>query len=297
MSGGPDFLVIGAMKSATSSLHDQLAAQPGIFMSDPKEPNFFSDDDRWQRGWGWYEGLFYRGQDALLCGESSTHYTKLPTYPKTVARIYQYLPQARLIYVMRDPVDRLVSQFIHEWTEREMVGEIDEAVKRYPRLIAYSRYAMQLRPYLETFGASRVLPVFFEALRRQPQAEFERIGQFLGYEGDVKWTEDLAARNVSRDRMRRSPWRDRFINQPILAYLRRTVLPEALRERVKNLWRMRERPSLSEAVLAQVENELNRDLAELSVWLGVELNCANFAAVAASINANWTAKTPGFSAQ
>ena len=54
----PDFIVIGAMKSATTTLHEQLARQPGVFMSRPKEPNFFSDDAIYARGWGWYSSLF-----------------------------------------------------------------------------------------------------------------------------------------------------------------------------------------------------------------------------------------------
>ena len=58
MSARPDFMVIGAMKCATSTLHEQLARQPGLFMSTPKEPNFFSDDDVHARGMAWYEALF-----------------------------------------------------------------------------------------------------------------------------------------------------------------------------------------------------------------------------------------------
>ena len=54
----PDFIVVGAMKSATTTLHEQLARQPGVFMSRPKEPNFFSDDAIYARGWGWYSSLF-----------------------------------------------------------------------------------------------------------------------------------------------------------------------------------------------------------------------------------------------
>ena len=58
----PDFIVIGAMKSATTTLHEQLARQPGIFMSRPKEPNFFSDDENYARGWGWYGVAFPAGR-------------------------------------------------------------------------------------------------------------------------------------------------------------------------------------------------------------------------------------------
>ena len=85
----PDFIVIGAMKSATTTLHEQLARQPGIFMSRPKEPNFFSDDAIYARGWGWYSSLFQAADLGSLRGESSTHYTKLPTFPRTVERMVQ----------------------------------------------------------------------------------------------------------------------------------------------------------------------------------------------------------------
>lgn len=64
----PDFIIIGAMKCATSTLHDQLARQPGLFMSTPKEPNFFSDDEQWGRGLDWYGSLFEAVPGDTLCG-------------------------------------------------------------------------------------------------------------------------------------------------------------------------------------------------------------------------------------
>src|SRR5271155_5494150 len=96
----PDFIVIGAMKSATTTLHEQLARQPGFCMSRPKEPNFFSDDRMFARGWAWYGSLFQAAKPTDLCGESSTHYTKLPSYPWTVERMKRDLPHLKLIYLM-----------------------------------------------------------------------------------------------------------------------------------------------------------------------------------------------------
>src|SRR6185295_6140807 len=117
----PDFVVIGAMKCGTSTLHVQLAAQPGFFMSEPKEPNFFSDDAEFARGEGWYRGLFAGAGEGDLRGESSTHYTKLPTHPRTVERLASELGRdLRFVYVVRHPVDRLVSHYVHAWTENEV---------------------------------------------------------------------------------------------------------------------------------------------------------------------------------
>ena len=107
MIDGPDFMIIGAMKSATSTLHEQLAATPGFFMSRPKEPNFFSDDSQWSRGLDWYAGLFATAPPGALRGESSTHYTKLPTHPHTLERLAASVRTRRFVYVMRHPVDRL----------------------------------------------------------------------------------------------------------------------------------------------------------------------------------------------
>ncbi len=145
---GPDFIIIGAMKCGTSTLAAQLAAQPGVFMTTPKEPNFFSDDDVFARGPDWYASLFADAAPGDLKGEASTHYTKLPDYPDCAARLHAALPQARLIYLTRDPVERLISHYIHEWTMRSIDCDVEEAIARHPELISYGRYEDQLAPVL-----------------------------------------------------------------------------------------------------------------------------------------------------
>ena len=185
MNYQPDFLIIGAMKCATSTLHDRLAMQPGIFMTQLKEPNFFSNDEQYSQGMEWYLSNFQAAEPMDICGESSTHYTKLPTYPHTVERIYKQFPNIKLIYVMRHPIDRLVSQYIHEWSQRTIRVDIDRAISQYPRLVEYSRYSMQLEPYLKTFGKEQILPVFFERLLNRKQEEFERICQLGEESGKV----------------------------------------------------------------------------------------------------------------
>jgi transposase len=272
----PDFLIIGAMKSATSTLHDQLARQPGLVMSDPKEPYFFSDDPVYANGIAWYASLFDHARPGDLCGESTTHYAKRPTYPETIARIRQHIPDARFIYVMRHPLDRLVSQYIHQWTEREIDRPIDTAIIHHPELIAYSCYAWQLEPYFEAFGRDRVLPLFLDHLQTHPQAALEQVCRFIGYRGDPVWQHDLEQRNISSERMRANPWRDALVNAPLLATLRKRLIPQAWRDRIKQLWQMRQRPQLGERQSAELCAIFDADLARLGQWLGVSLNCANF---------------------
>lgn len=281
---GPDFVIIGAMKCATSTIHDQLARQPGISMSEPKEPNFFSDEANWERGMGWYEGLFEGMPAGDLKGESSTHYTKLPTYPRCAARVHEYLPDVRLIYVMRDPVDRVVSQFVHEWSVR-VIDEgcpIDRAVREHPMLVDYSRYLTQLSPYIERYGRDAILPVFFERVMADPQPELERIARHIGYEGPVNWIDD-SAQNVSSQRQRRHPAIDAVLRVRALQTLRRTLMPEALRAKIRSRWTMRQRPELSDESIAYLHAQLDPEMRELGTRLGLDgLSCAGFKQVVTS---------------
>lgn len=287
----PDFVIIGAMKCATSTLHDQLARQPGFVMSDPKEIYFFSDDDVWAKGMEWYASHFASASPGDLCGESSTHYTKLPTYPDTVKRLRQCLPDTKLIYMMRHPMDRLVSHFMHEWSERTAPDDIEKAVQDCPRWVDYGRYAYQLGPFIEEYGWDRVLPVFFDRITSQPQAELERVCRFLGYSGAPQWHSGEGRRNVSNARLRKSPLRDAMVWNPAVTWVRRRFIPQSWRDRVKGVWQMKGRPEVGASMRSDLEAIFDEDLKTLGEWLGVELSCANFKSVTASGPLEFTPRT------
>jgi hypothetical protein len=285
----PDFIIIGAMKSATTTLHEQLALQPGIFMSRPKEPNFFSDDEIAAKGIDWYRSLFRHANTGDLLGESSTHYSKLPTYPRTVERMRRTLPDAKLIYVMRHPTDRLVSHYLHEAIREYIIEPIDQAIESHPELISYSCYGMQLAPFLDAYGPDRVLPVFFDRLAEHPQQELERICRFIGYEGLPRWHFALKARNVTSEQLRRSLLLEMLVNAPILRALYRRLIWKPWREYLKRLWQIgHERPSLSEQALARLRPIFDADLKRLGSWLGTDLDCDRFREVALAGHHHWT---------
>ncbi len=283
----PDYIIIGAMKSATSTLQAQLAAQPGIFACTPKEPYFFSDDDIYAKGLDWYQSLFDQAHEDDICGEASTHYTKLPTYPKTLARMLEHAPKTKLIYVMRHPIDRLISQYIHQWSERNVSESIDEAIKKHPILIDYSRYSMQLEPFLDSYGTEAVLPVFLPSLKSRSQEELSRVCRFIGYPKEPTWKYDMPKQNVSRDRMRPSSRRDAIVHAPIISTVRTRLVPRSVRNWIKSFWQMRERPNLSPDNEKRLEDIFNKDLAVLGSWLGVMLTCSNFNDVAAKSSLEW----------
>jgi hypothetical protein len=287
MPGLPSFVIIGAMKSATSTLYEQLRRQPGIFLPELKEPNFFSNDEQYARGMDWYRGLFKEAQASDILGEASTHYTKLPTYPQTIARMRQWLDRPRLIYVMRDPMDRLVSQYIHEWSEGEIRCDLDEAITRHPELTAYSCYARQLVPFIEAFGKESILPVFFDRLTADSQGELERVCRFIGYRGKVQWDEELSRRNVSAERVRKFPLYDLVVDNPLAQALRRNLVPKAMRGKIRQMFSMNDRPAMTDATRQQLERQFDDDLAILGGWFGTKLDCRSFRAVTAARSFDW----------
>jgi hypothetical protein len=192
----PNLFLIGAMKSGTSSLHAQLSRHPQVFMSRPKEPCYFVDPDwlkatwpqMWERGY-WrseesYLALFAEAGGCPVIGESSTDYAKLPANPGIAEKIARFNPAARFIYIMRDPIRRTLSHYWHMVEHRsERRGPL-EALRDNPVYCQVSQYAVQLAPFVETFGRERVHALTFEHYIADPEAAGRRIYAWLGIEPD-----------------------------------------------------------------------------------------------------------------
>lgn len=259
----PDFLIIGAMKCGTSTLQSQLAAQQGIFMTTPKEPNFFSDDDIYAKGMAWYQALFVDAPAGALKGEASTHYTKLPTYPHTLTRLRASLEAPKLIYVIRNPVQRAVSHYLHEVTMRVMTADAQAMFATHPELIAYGQYAMQITPFIDAYGKDRVFLTSLEQLKSDPDGELARIGLFLGRD-DLVWDHGQMAQNVSAERIKRFPLHGVVFDNPVATALRRMLVPQSLRDKIKARRQISDRPTLPEPLLRKLETEFAADHAALA---------------------------------
>jgi hypothetical protein len=260
----PEFLIIGAMKCGTTTLQAQLAAQPGVFMTTPKEPNFFSDDAVYARGLDWYRSLYDAAAPGDLKGEASTHYTKRPTHPETVARLQAVLPAPRLVYMIRNPIDRAVSHYIHEWSEGLMTADPVAAFKTHAELVAYGRYPMQLAPYLDAFGQDSLLLTSLEQITADPEGELRRIGTHLGLPGVPVWDHGLGAQNVSAERVRRLPLHGLLVENAVARVLRRTLVPKSLRTRIRQARTHGERPKLPEDLRARLQATFAGDRAEMA---------------------------------
>jgi len=258
----PDYIIIGAMKCGTSTLAAQLGAQDGLFMTDPKEPNFFSDSDIYARGLDWYSALFAGAAPDDLRGEASTHYTKRPDYPDVIARLTATGARPRLIYMIRNPLERVVSHYMHEWSEGTISCDLGTALHRCPALIDYSCYGDQIAPWAAQFGTENILPLSLEALQKDHRAVLNAAGAFLG-RPDLVWQDDKERINASADRIRKLPFQDILINNPVAIMLRRTLIPQRLRDNIRQSRQMRERPTLTAADRAMLERRFARDYLKL----------------------------------
>lgn len=176
----PDFIIIGAMKAGTTTLYSQLAQHPEIGMSRDKETDFFIAEKNHRRGTAWYAAQFDPGRP--VHGEASPNYTKCRDFPGVPQRMRGYCPDVRLIYQVRDPVERAISQYRHSWAMGKLPDDPREieGTHEYHHLMDASHYCRQLEAFLAVFPREVVLVVDFDRLVSSPQDTMDDVLDFIG---------------------------------------------------------------------------------------------------------------------
>jgi hypothetical protein len=211
----PNCFIIGAAKCGTTSLHDYLGLHPEIYMSPVKEPRYFTN--AWSEDRAWYEALFDDAGDARWRGEATPNYSKATEFPETAARIAALVPEARLIYLVRDPVERVRSQYDQDTTPpKSGIRPLERrpfpiAIREDHRYVDGSRYAFQLDQYLAHFDRDQLLVVSSEQLRDNRSAALETVFTFLDVDPDFR--DDRFERELHRSHDRRidSPLGERIV--------------------------------------------------------------------------------------
>ena len=179
----PNFMIIGAPKAATTSLHAYLAVHPAINMSRTKEPMCFAFPD-WTGRIERYPRIFRDHPERPLRGESSTAYTSYPWEPETPDRVLSLIPECRFVYLVRDPIERMLSHYAQNVWDGVPVAPFDELMENLEREdnipVWSSRYAFQLERWTERFGRDRVLVLDQRDLLGDRAATVQRVLEFLG---------------------------------------------------------------------------------------------------------------------
>lgn len=188
----PNLFIVGAMKSGTSSLHAYLGAHPEVFMCTPKEPSYFTQpgglakadtaagNEPSREPIDRYLALFAAAGTARIIGESSTDYSKLPKYEGVARRIHSFNPEARIVYVMREPIARTLSHYWHAVRVDGETRSLNAALRGDAHYVNVSDYAMQIRPYLEHFGRRRLFAMTFEEMQVAPEDVLRQLFRWLG---------------------------------------------------------------------------------------------------------------------
>jgi hypothetical protein len=277
-SGGvlPNFLIIGAMKGGTTSLWQYLRSHPQIFMPHGKELHFFSHGPVWSRGVEWYAGRFSEvPPTATAIGEASPNYSKHPHFPGVPARMATVIPDVRLIYVIRQPVERMRSHYLHHVASGDEHDPIEKALRSESEYVNTSRYAMQIARYLEHFRRDQLLIVKSEDLRSDRVSTLRRVFEFL--EIDEGWVPPTIQRQFYRTAERR-------MLRSIPLAMRRLggshvgrLIPTAVKARVAKSKLMtttvdRDEALITDSLRKELEEVLTEDVRRLRQFLGPEFD-------------------------
>lgn len=270
----PTFLVIGAMKAGTTSLYEYLRAHPQVFMATPKELHFFPASKHWPQGVDWYAQHFAGAGGALARGEVSPSYSQADQFPGVAERVAKVLPDVKIVYLVREPVARARSMYLHELASGRETRPIEQALAEKPMYVNSSRYAWQLDQYREFFPLERVHVLTSDQLKRDRQATLQRLYAFIGVDADaVPATIDVERGLTETKRTRRAVWQHLRDNRAYRAVVDRT--PEPVRRLGRRALTQPidvDASRLSDACIAALREQFAPDVARLRAYLGSDFD-------------------------
>jgi hypothetical protein len=233
----PHFLIIGAMKAGTTTLYEDLTRVPGLYLPPEKEPeDLIHPEVETDAGRAAYAAKFAGAPEGAICGEASTAYTKLPTHDGVADRARRVLgPEVKLIYLTRDPIRRIRSQYHHLWGLGIEQRPMNRAVLEDETYVAYSQYARQLAPWREAFGEAQVLVMAFEEYLADRPAALAQICTFLGVDAPESVADSHRNASDGKRVIPRGSVLARIAASDVYLYRIKPLMPTGLRDRIKAL--------------------------------------------------------------
>ncbi len=272
----PNLIIIGAQKSGTTSLYKYLNFHPEIQMSWEKELNFFIDSKgwgaTWHKGTDWYKSNF--SSNARIRGEGSPNYTTYPHNKGIPERMHSVVPEAKLIYVLRDPVERIISNFVQNCDQGREMRTLPDALKEISDdnlYIARSKYYMQLKQFLDYFSESQILIITQDELYGDRLATLKKVFGFLGVDDSFQ-SESFNAIYHSSSLKRQRNRAGIFLSRtPLQKAIER--LPQYLRWKAERIVyypfsRKIERPELDDKLKSDIVEYLSDDVNRLRELTG-----------------------------
>ncbi len=271
----PNLIIIGAQKCGTTSLHYYLSLHPEIFMSKEKELNFFTEEQNWSKGLAWYESHFKAG--AKIHGESSPNYTNHPRFPGVPSRMHSVVPDAKLVYIVRDPIERIISQYIHQYIDGRETRPVEEALSSVEsnQYISRSLYYTQLSKYLECYPVTQILVIPAEGLDGDRKATLRRVFEFLDVNPDFYSRLYSIRRHTTARKRQKTETGMRLADTTPMKLL--SSIPQRVRWPIEDLIylpfsRRMDRPVISKPLRQSLKDRLKEDVHKLREFTGYDFN-------------------------
>lgn len=261
-----NFMIVGAAKSGTTSLARLLALHPSICISDPKEIYYFNKTIDWDNPekLKHYHSHFHNTPNKIV-GEASTLYSDFPRYLDTEQRIFAYNPNMKIIFIMRNPVDRIYSHYKHLYAMSKLrlkVSEMETELLNDPLYVNRSKYYMQISPYIKLFGRQNVHLCFFEDYKENPTGVLDDILEFLGAEKGFFHGGDFNFHHNPSEKLRiLTPFGQTIASLPIIKFLPRGFKWKFRRPFERKMIKF---PEMSDRIKEHLLRALETDLGYLS---------------------------------
>lgn len=273
-----DFMIVGAMKSGTTTLANILKTHDKILFCSTKEPQFFSESPNWCAELDRYRSFFPEMHPGEIVGEASTGYTMFPEYNKNIwDDIYAFNPKMKIIYIMRDPIARVVSHYIHSYTRGYTRSTLDKAICKEPAFINRTRYYAQIKPYIDVFGRKQIFLLTLEKFLLEREEVLAKVANFLEIENHFKNYQYVHSNKAKQDinitlnrhirEKVKNPLAKKLINAVYKKiYGKKFIPPEVTHEIETIIWRLLEQD------IDNIEREMGRKLTEWSSCVKFKYN-------------------------
>ena len=242
--------LVGSRKSGTTSLANFLSKHPEVSLSSIKEPNYFSDPKN--TSIDKYHSLFDWNKKIQL--EASTNYTADPN-KNISASIRSYNPQAKIIYIIRDPLARIKSHYRMSYERGDLNVTLNEALLSHKLLLNCSRFYSQIKNYIDCFGISNILILSSEKLN-DPQTKISLVN-FL--ELNYPFTKPMTNDNAADIDFRMPRSMDSLLNNKLYTFIK-SIIPQSIVTKIKSKYFQIRNRKMSENLSGRSKKILQKEL-------------------------------------
>jgi hypothetical protein len=283
----PNLFIVGTPKAGTTSLHHYLDFHPEVFMSNPKETNYFTYEEIKKQKLYYneehistkesYLALFKNASNSPVIGEASVSYL---FYPGTAKKIFDFNPKAKIIIILRNPVERCYSHYLMDkrlgFVKEDLETIISEGSKEssplahaYQQFVELGFYSKQIEQYLEIFPKKQIKIFIYEEISAERKKFILDVCAFLGirYQYNNDFEHHTNTYNEPKGSILKKLYASKIVRRSIKA-----ILPKKQLERINKTFFDNKKPILAKDTRALLGKIYESDIAKTEAILGTSLN-------------------------